>query len=145
MTKEDLAAKLNGREYTNEMTDAEAKEARNNGLLVIFGASDDLVEFRGTTNDEADANGGTTIYILGGKVLPGLPDKDSEEWATLMTYGVLAAAQERYKTALVVTAHWCAGRDYSWTYSTDAPHATFDIMDVDGIDKYCRGIVLNMK
>ena len=39
MTKEELAAKLNGREYGQEITDAESTEAGKAGLLVIFGAS----------------------------------------------------------------------------------------------------------
>ncbi len=30
-----------------------------------------------------------------------------------------------------------------WTYETDIPHATFDIME-DG-EKYCRGTVLDIK
>ena len=42
MTKEELAATLNGREYNHEITKEEEAEARENGLVVIFGASDDL-------------------------------------------------------------------------------------------------------
>ena len=37
-----------------------------------------------------------------------------------------------------IDAVWCEG-EYSWTYNTNIPHATFDIYE-DG-EKYCRGIV----
>lgn len=37
-----------------------------------------------------------------------------------------------------IDAEWCKG-DFCWTYSTNIPHATFDIYE-DG-EKYCRGIV----
>lgn len=47
MTKEELAARLDGREYGSEMTEDEEAEAKEAGLLVIFGYSDDSIEFRG--------------------------------------------------------------------------------------------------
>ena len=37
MTKEELAAKLNGRPYYSEMTDDEVAEANAAGLVVVFG------------------------------------------------------------------------------------------------------------
>ncbi len=37
-----------------------------------------------------------------------------------------------------IDAVWCEG-EYSWTYKTNIPHATFDIYE-DG-EKYCKGIV----
>ena len=39
-------------------------------------------------------------------------------------------------------AVWCDGDEYSWTYKTDIPHATFDVME-DG-EKFCRGIVFSV-
>jgi hypothetical protein len=41
-----------------------------------------------------------------------------------------------------VEALWCAGDDATWTYKTDVPHATFEVMD-DGI-VYCRGLVISV-
>ena len=46
MTKEELAAMLNGREYGKEITKAEEEKAKANGLVVIYGYSDDNVELR---------------------------------------------------------------------------------------------------
>ena len=53
MTKEELAAKLDGCEYGEEMTDALVKLARESRLVVVYGASDDLTEFNGAIRDEA--------------------------------------------------------------------------------------------
>lgn len=47
MTKEQMAALLNGREYGDEITRAEHQIARASGLVVVFGYSDDNMEVRG--------------------------------------------------------------------------------------------------
>lgn len=47
MTKESLAAILNGRTYGDEITKEEEAQAKAAELVVIYGASDDLVEFGG--------------------------------------------------------------------------------------------------
>ena len=52
MTKEKLTAMLDGRQYRNETTDQIEQLAKKNNLLIVFGASDDLCEFRGTIDDE---------------------------------------------------------------------------------------------
>ena len=55
MTAKELAEKLNGREYGNDITDEEATAAKKAGLLVIYGYSDDNIEFRGIIYDERGA------------------------------------------------------------------------------------------
>jgi hypothetical protein len=40
MTAKELAALLNGRKYLEEITAAEERQAKESGLLVVFGASD---------------------------------------------------------------------------------------------------------
>lgn len=54
MKKEDLAILLNGREYRDEITSDEEKLAKENNLVVVFGASDDLTEFRGAEWEECE-------------------------------------------------------------------------------------------
>ena len=55
------ATLLDGREYRKEMTRAEEKEAKEDGVVIIFGASDDLCEFRGVVCDEVDCNDGGIV------------------------------------------------------------------------------------
>lgn len=140
MTKEELAASLDGREYGDEMTRAEEKAAKDNNLVVLFGASDDLVELRGAIYDEVGAYDGVTLYIdKTGRLLPSISDEDEE---VLERYNVLDAARIAILGAIHVDAVWGEGV-YSWAFITVAPHASFDIMEDE--EKYCRGIIIDLK
>lgn len=134
LSKEDMAARINGREYRDEMTAQDSEDARESGLFVIYGASDDLVEIDGLSADEMGCYGGGELYLTATGVAE-MPDEDEQE--VLAKFGVL----EQVKCAgRKVQIHW--DKDgYSWTYETDVPHATFEILD-DG-EKYCRGIVID--
>ena len=132
MTKEELAQRLNGREYCNEITREEAKEARGNNLVVVFGASDDLMEFRGAIDDETGAYDGVTVSIDKNGLLENKCDDDQCPYFA-----------DRKGAAAKIKAIWCPhGKDLSWEYYTDIPHATFDVME-DG-ELYCRGIIFSL-
>jgi hypothetical protein len=133
MTKEQLAALLNGRECRSEITRDEAVQAKAAGLVVVYGASDDLMEFDGAFRDEIDCyNGGDALVDANG-VLDRDQIDDNDDNA-------IADFVERKKSAQVIEAIWSeAGNAAAWTYKTEIPHATFDVMD-EG-DTYCRGIV----
>lgn len=140
MTKEQLAGWLDGRQYGDEITSIEEKAAKAAGLLVIFGASDDLCELRGVIKDEVGAYDGTTVLIgRDGKLLPELEDDDEE---ILKKHAVFEHVLELRRSAIRIEAIWDS-EGYSWVYQSKTPHATFDILE-DG-DKYCRGIVIDMK
>lgn len=128
MTKEELAALITGREYRSEMTGPEELQAKADGLVVVFGASDDLMEFRGAINNELGAYDGTTAYLTNKGLLTN--DCENEECPHF-------AAMK--KAAATIEALWCAEDGYSWTFKTDIPHTTFEIVE-DG-EPYCRGIV----
>lgn len=59
MTKEELAAKINGRTLSRLMSKQEQEEAREAGLVVVYGKNDDTVVFDG-------ALWGQDINVLGG-------------------------------------------------------------------------------
>lgn len=133
MTKEILASKLNGREYREEITHEECKLAKENGLLVIFGASDDLVEFRGAFDDEDGCCGGTVRFTRN-RIFPDHSDCECQ----------FCGYKEAVKKSNEVTAVWDQD-GYSWQYLTSIPHATFEIVEGDnGDEKYCRGIVISV-
>jgi hypothetical protein len=67
--KESFAARLNGRAYQSEITRAEEAEARAAGLVVVFGASDDLIELRGAIEGEVDAYDGGEVAITRAGIL----------------------------------------------------------------------------
>lgn len=117
MTKEELAAQLNGRQYTEEITPDEALLAKQEGLVVIFGASDDLCELRGAIHDELGAYKEATVFIKDGKLLQEIDDDDIE---VLKRYGVLGTVLKSHEDATMVKAIWCKTPEYSWTFETSA-------------------------
>ncbi len=134
-TKESLAAVLNGREYTEEITAREALDADASGLVVVFGASDDLIELRGALHDEADCYEGREVAISGLGIQQEWKYVDHESEEACLKYFECA------RTARKIKAVWLKD-GYSWTYETDIPHATFEVLE-DG-KKYCRGIVFSV-
>lgn len=130
MNAQELAAKLDGREYRHEITKAEAEEAAAAGLVVLFGASDDLAEFRGAIYDEPGTYEGAEILIHNGKIF-------EDEDCSCGAHDREMARVER--EARTIKAIWCPPGGASWTYKTDIPHATFKIVE-DG-EVYCVGIV----
>ena len=135
MDAKELAAKLNGREYCREITDEECEQAKAAGLVVVFGASDDLIEFRGAIRDEGDCYDGGTVLIDTKGVLPSW-DSVIESEESAQEYF------ERKAKSRTVEARFAEESNYTWTYKTDIPHETFEIVE-DG-EPYCRGIVFNI-
>lgn len=129
MTKAELAARLNGREVGDEITREEALEAKKEELVVVYGASDDLMEFDGAICDEVGCFNGGFAYLTGDGLLENECDnEDCPHYLRLR------------EKAVTIEAIWAAG--CSWSYQTTIPHATFDVME-DG-ERYCRGIVFAM-
>ena len=136
MTKEQLALVLNGRQYRDEMTADEEKLAKENGLVVCFGASDDLTEFRGCLYDEKGNYEGGTVYFCKGEIAN--PDHEDTDEAGIESF--------EKKEFPKIEALWCPKNEdgeilASWTFKTEIPHATFDIFE-DG-ELYSRGIIFD--
>jgi len=132
MTAAELAATLDGREYGSEIEADEERAAKEAGLVVLFGASDDLAEFRGAIDEELGCYGGGTIAV-GRDGLYDVSDPDD------VCCRFMRAALE---SAATIKAIWCPDGTASWGYETAIPHATFRVME-DG-DVYCRGIVFRL-
>lgn len=124
-----FASALNGSTYPFEPKQEIQRAAKECGIVIVFGASDDLMEFRGAINDELGACDGTTAYVTGsGLVANECGNEDCPHYAR-------AKAK-----ASTIDAVW--GNGPCWSYETDIPHATFEIME-DG-EVYCRGIVFDL-
>lgn len=136
MTKEELAAKLSGIDYParHGIPGEFIRAAQQAGLVILYGASDDLMEFEGARREEISCYEGGTAWVDDQGVLP---DRD-----TLEEDEEIADYVQRKKTARPIEALWCQEGDYSWTYKTEIPHATFEVVE-DG-EPYCRGIVFDL-
>lgn len=132
MNAKQLADMLSGREYLREITDNEAKLAKADGLVVVYGSSDDLIEFAGAISDEGGCYDGGTIRFDTKGVLPSWSSASESEESAQDYF-------ERKAKARAIEALWAKEPGYSWTYKTDIPHETFEIVE-DG-EPYCRGIV----
>ena len=149
MTKEVFAKLLNGRQYRDEMSKEEEAIAKESNLIVIFGQSDDLIEFRGALNDEIDAYDGTDFIIA----TPGQELGTGEYWNDMPTYVkavemmpvAINSEDPRSNIPERISAMWCPKDqdvECSWYIKTDLQHFPFNIME-DG-EIYCRGIVISV-
>lgn len=133
MTKEKLAAQLSGIQYPahRNITKDHIEAAKASGLVIVYGASDDLMEFEGAIRDEFGCYSGGTALVDAKGLLPDRENIEEDDELELFF--------KRKALAMKIEALWCREDGYCWTYSTDIPHATFDVLD--GEDHYCRGIV----
>lgn len=117
------AEKLNGRKYGDEITNDEAEAAKQDGIVIVYGYSDDNMEFRGALDDEVGCfDGGVARVAECGVYTEEVPAN--------------AALRE-------VRAVWCAPDRATWSYETDIPHATFNVYE-DG-ELFCEGIVFSVE
>lgn len=154
MTAEQLAAMLNSRQYGNEITKEEEEIAKANNLLVVYGSSDDLVEFGGQFSDEADVYGGGAVVISRHGILKSRCSEDDTCPYFVMEMERRLESGE-YRRVKVYWSGKCSGKemDHEKFESTQKPYwcygcedfpgmfATFDIFDEDTL--YCQGVVID--
>lgn len=126
----EAASKLDGSEYGKEGSRELFLAMKEAGLVAVFGASDDLMEFRGAINDEVGAYDGSEAYLTSSGLLENDCNSD--------TCPHFERAKEK---AAVIEAIWSED-DFSWVYRTDIPHAKFVVKE-DG-ENYCEGIVFEL-
>ena len=122
MDIKEFANVLDNREYGYpQFTKEEIQIAKDNGFVIVYGASDDLIEFDGAISDEGDCFDGGLVWFNRERV----------------TDRPISVAER------CIEALWRKEDDIAWTYKTDIPHETFMIYE-DG-EKYCRGIVFRIE
>ena len=132
MNKEQLAACLDGRQYGQEITYDECRIATESGLVVIYGQSDDLIEFDGVYSDEIGAYHGETFCLM-------LNNAKTQCFAAMSEDGdLLMTGQNEIEAVWNPNDPQC-----SWMIKTRIPHAPFKIYEGD--DLYCVGIVIDIR
>lgn len=126
MTAKEFAAQIGGRQRGKELTADEKRLAKDSGLVIVYGASDDLMEIDGALDDEVDCFDGGTFHINRNGLVR-CPYFKAE----------LASAME-------ITAVWNSKGDPCWTYKTDIPHEEFAVYD-EPDTLYCIGIVFSLE
>jgi hypothetical protein len=128
VTKETLAASLDGREYPMRLTKDELRVAELGKLVIVTGASDDLMEFEGVITDEFGAPGEQYVTQNGM-----LPEHDEDCECKFCGY------KDAVNKARKIEAVWNDSGNPCWTIKTEIPHTQFNVME-DG-EVFCRGIV----
>ncbi|WP_067097845.1 hypothetical protein [Marinomonas atlantica] len=128
----ELTNKLNGTQYPLRISSEMRESLKKSNLLIIYGASDDLIEFDGAFRDEVGVHDGGHVLIHREGILGNRDELDTDD--ELMQWLDHKAASKE------VEAVWCNG-EFSWSYKTQIPHTTFEILD--GEEKYCLGMVIS--
>jgi hypothetical protein len=131
MNIKEFTSKLNGTQYGSEMRQ-EIALAKCLGFVIVYGHSDDCMEFAGTIDDEVGCYDGETINITADGIM-----KECEDNCKYY--------RKALESSREIEAIWC-GKDsdgWSWTYKTDIPHETFEMMDDE--ERYCLGIVFDIR
>ncbi len=117
MTKEEVANHLNGISY-HDIQYGSWVGAKQDGLVVVFGASDDLMEFEGAISKEIYVSENDEVFLSKDGFFDGDCDCECKYFQ--------AAKKEFESNAKKISVFWDK-EDYSWIYETDIPHATFDV------------------
>jgi hypothetical protein len=140
MTTALIAEQLDGTEYPVHIPNDIVKSAKEHGIVIVYGASDDLMEFEGAISDEVGAYEGNTVKVSPQGLLPDFENIDKDARDAKDKLRAYFAAENLGRT---IEALWCKEPGYSWTFKTDIPHETFEVVE-DG-DPYCRGIVFRLE
>jgi hypothetical protein len=140
MEAKELATMCDGLDIRDFPTDEITKAASDNGLVIVYGASDDLMEFCGAIEDEFGCYDGGTVKIDKQGLLPSFQEMvEDEDEERLEEYFL------RKKGSKEITSKWCDGSEYAWSYDTIITHETFVLADDNNDTKtYCQGIVFSI-
>jgi hypothetical protein len=130
MNIQEVADKLNCVQYRYEgkiLTTEYCKELRREGIVVVCGSSDDLIQFDGAISDEL---GAYDHYFDSKGLLRNECNCDDCPYFKKLV--------KKY----YIKPIWCETPEYAWTYDTNIPHVTFDVMEDN--DKYCKGVVFKL-
>jgi len=134
ITKEELAAELNGIEFPPHLTITKdhRRRAAEAGLVIVCGYSDDVMDIDGAISGQVYVLDGGTALLDAKGVLGTLESVEKDPDA-------IGEYAQRWKHASKVEAIWCRRGEYSWAYETAIPHATFTVKE--GEELYCLGLV----
>ena len=112
-----------------DLTPSQKEFCKAHDIVVVYGYSDDNVEFDGAIREEVGAWEGAEIYVdVNGPIEP-----------CECECKYYKAAMENAKR---INAFWYLD-DWAWEFRTDIPHETFEFYS-DG-DPYCKGIIFYKK
>jgi len=142
ITLKEFAAMLNGRDCEFDLSENEVLLAKKRGFVVVYGDSDDRVEFKGAIREEGHTNplatpAGVLVLSENGKLL----DEKSELYAECVI-----------NNRNTITVFYGRKRNaFNWNFETNIPHEMFTVYDggydeefADFDEGYARFIVFEL-
>lgn len=126
-----MAEMLNGRQYLDELTPDMLAQADACSLVIVLGRSDDIIVLKGALSASMGCYRGDDFKL----------DREGFVVSECSEGGYCPYYKKYVERLPTLTSVWAEG-EYSWSYRTDIPHASFDILEDD--EKYCRGIVFSL-
>lgn len=149
-----IKEKINGIEYGTKIDNSIIDIAKNNNIVIIRGASDDLIDFEGAIYNELDCYSDNIeeIYIIphNGKYFA---EYDTVEDLRFGSYDLTNLLQtflkEKLEKSIKIQVAYCGvfNKD-GWGFQVETPkgykidYDTFDILEDGAL--YCRGLILDL-
>ena len=121
---------LNQRDFSEGLTKAETECAKRNGLVIVYGHSDDHLELDGAIQSESGCFKGGNFHL----------EFEKGKWKLVCGVGEKNNISARWCDQDAITDDW---EPILWSYKTDIPHECF-IAFYDG-KLFCEGFVFDMK
>jgi len=117
ITLKEFATMLHGRDRQPSLSQNELLLAKKRGFVVVYGDSDDRVEFEGAIREEGHTNpllkncpAGVLALSEDGELL----DDESDLYAKYIK-----------ENRNIITVYYCNKNGLNWVFETDIPHETF--------------------
>ena len=130
-----LAEEVDGLQYPLYIPKNLIAKAKNERLVILYGSSDDLMEFEGAILDEVGIGDGGKVTIGPNGLVPEWEDLNKDNPKIVKDY---LENQDKNNT---ITAIW-DDKGVPWTYKTTIPHYQFAVLEDD--DVYCLGLVFSL-
>lgn len=129
MNLREWAQHFDGRAYGAEISLEEQAQLKEQGIVMVFGYSDDTIEFCGALEDEVSAFDDSDVFLD----KEGLVRRDQIEECDHCRF-----LQKAMGSLQKIKILWSP-----WRYETEIPNETFNIYE-DG-ELFCTGILFEVK
>ena len=142
MNLKEWAEKLNGCEYGDELSDEDKKLLEKDGIVAVFGYSDDNIELEGAMYDELPAYDEETYYWFGKYFVSNDRINEFLDYVDDEFYAFKPILEPLFRNNCersYITSK--PGENCQFEYETNIPCEWFNVME-DG-ELYCKGFVFN--
>jgi hypothetical protein len=144
MTVKEWAERINGFEYPADQLDDLNQEMKNDGIIIAYGTSDDLLKFWGVIYDEVGPCEGIEARISSrGKGTAFIFDEEENRDSAEFNRKEISAMQKIKAMPIIQIPADDDGEVLAlWLIETEIPHENFNVMK-DG-KLFCQGIVFHV-